>query len=411
MTCAAAVGQNAIAKGGLKMKTKNRPESIADKMVAEVEPVLREYAAQAETDRRLAPEAIKAIVEAGLMRTWTPKAYGGLEMDAISAFKMFEALARIDSAAGWIVANSSAITSFSWFPVEANREMRADPRGFPAGSWFPPGTAEPVDGGYRITGQWSFASGCDYANWLTAQALVTENGALKIGADGKPIPLIVFFPSSEAKIIDTWHTLGMRGTGSNDVRIEQLFIPERRCWRIAPLTVTDPAFSGPLYLLGLWIVGPLNASVALGIARAALDDFIELAKRKTPSYTQTGLADRPPIQERVARARALIDAGSGYIETATAKAWDFVLEGRKIDIEHGSGLALAGSFGHDAACQAVDLVHSCAGTTAIREEYRFQQYFRDVHTISQHAFSSWSRFESIGKLMLGRESDWAFYYL
>ena len=120
----------------------------------------------------------------------------------------------------------------------------------------------------------------------------------------------------------------MRGTGSNDVRIEHVFIPSRWCWRIAPLTVTDPAFEGPLYRLGLWLVGPMNASIALGIARAALDDLIELAGRKVP--------------------------------------------------------------------------------TAIREDRRFQQYFRDVHTVRQHAFSSWNRYESVGKLMLGRESDWGF---
>ena len=358
-------------------------EQVADKMIGEVEPVLRKYAAQAEADRRLAPEAIDAILDAGLMRTWTPKGYGGLEMDPNPAFKMFEVIARIDSAAGWIVANSCGISSFSWYPVEANKEMRADRRGFSAGSWFPPGTAERVEGGYRVSGRWSFGSGCNYANWLTGQALVTENGVPKIGPDGKPIALIVFFPASEATIIDTWHTLGMRGTGSNDVRITQVFIPERRCWRIAPLTVTDPAFSGPLYRLGLWIVGPLNASVALGIARAALDDLIELAGKKTPNYTQTGLADRPVIQERVARARALIEAGSGYIETAVGRAWDFVLGGQKLDIEHGSSLALAGSFGHEAACEAVDLVHACAGTTAIRQEHRFKQKPADAPSCHQ----------------------------
>jgi alkylation response protein AidB-like acyl-CoA dehydrogenase len=403
--------QFASKEGALEMRTNSTAEEIANRMISEVEPVLRKYAAQAEADRRLAPEAITAILDAGLMTTWTPKHYGGLEMHPIPAFKMFEALARIDSAAGWIVATSCGIASFSWYPVDANKEMRADQRGFPAGSWFPPGTAEPVEGGYRVSGQWSFGSGCDYANWLTGQALVMENGRPKIGPGGKPEALIVFFRASEATIIDTWHTLGMRGTGSNDVRIKQVFIPERRSWKIAPLTVTDPAFNGPLYRLGLWIVGPLNASVALGIARAALDDLIALAEKKTPSYTQTGLADRSAVQERVARARALIEAGSGYIETAVARAWDFVLKGQKLDIEYGSSLALAGSFSHDAACQAVDLVHSCAGTTGIRQEHRFQQYFRDVHTVSQHAFSSWNRFESIGKLMLGRESDWAFYYL
>jgi indole-3-acetate monooxygenase len=130
-------------------------------------------------------------------------------------------------------------------------------------------------------------------------------------------------------VLDTWHTLGMRGTGSNDVRIEQVFIPNRLCWRIAPLTVTDPAFGGPLYRLGLWLVGPMNASVALGIARAALDDLIELAGRKVPSYTQVGLADRPVVQDRVARARASTEAGSGYIESALQRAWQFVLDGKR----------------------------------------------------------------------------------
>jgi alkylation response protein AidB-like acyl-CoA dehydrogenase len=152
------------------MNSKTRAEPIAETMVKDVEPVVRKYSAQAEANRRLAPEAVRAIVDVGLMRTWTPKAYGGLEMEPISAFKMFEALARIDSAAGWIVANSSIIASFSWYPAEANREMRMDLRGFPAGSWFPPGTAEPVEGGYRVSGQWSLASGCDYANWLCGRS-------------------------------------------------------------------------------------------------------------------------------------------------------------------------------------------------------------------------------------------------
>jgi len=159
------------------------------------------------------------------------------------------------------------------------------------------------------------------------------------------------------------------------------------------------------------LVGPINASVALGIARAALDDLIELAGKKTPSYTQLGLADRSAVQERVARARASIEAGSGYIESAVQRAWQFVLSGKKLDIDHRLTVALAGSSCHDAACQAVDLVHSCAGTTAIREESRFQQCFRDVPTVCQHAFSSWNRYESVGKLMLDRDSDWDFYYL
>src|SRR3712207_3447001 len=157
---------------------------------------------------------------------------------------------------------------------------------------------------------------------------------------------------------------------------------------------------------GLWLVGPMNGAVALGIAQAAIDDFLVLAAVKTPSYTQTGLADKPVVQERIARAQAYVNAARSSIHNAVEQAWAYAQAAERVDLTHGMPLALAGSFAMEAATTAVDLVHASAGTSAIREEQRFQQYFRDVHTLSQHAFSSPSRFESLGKLMLGRETDW-----
>ncbi len=357
-------------------------------------------------------EAIDAILDAGIMRALVPTAYGGHEMSLLTAVKLYEEFSRIDSAAGWITSNSGGISTFGMmFSAQANRELYADPRAMFAGGWFPPGRAEVVPGGYRVTGQWAFGSGCDYANWLTGQVLVWHNGAPQIGSDGKPVALIIFFPAKAATIIDTWHTLGMRGTGSNDVRIEDLFVPERHCWSVAPIKPIDPAFFGSLYRLAFWTVGPIVASVALGIARAALDDFVSLAAIKTPSYTQTSLADRPIVQERVARARAMIDAGRRNLYSTIRDAEEFVGTAARINIEHGIPLALAGAHAIESACEAVDLVHRSAGTSAIKEEQPFQRYFRDVHTVSQHAFASAARLESLGKLLLGRESDWAFYYL
>jgi indole-3-acetate monooxygenase len=384
-----------------------------EQIVAQIEPVLREYAAVAEAERRLAPEAMNAMIESGVFRTWVPRAYGGLEMDPLPALRMFEAIARIDSAAGWLAANQSGVASLAMLmPAEGSAEMFTDPRAVCAGGWFPPGVAVPVQDGYRVTARWSFGSGCQYATWLTGQALVHENGALRLGPDGNPEAIIVFFPAHEAEILDgTWKTLGMRGTGSNDYRISDVFVPERRVWRVGPLGELSEAYSGPFYRLGIWTVGPINAAVALGIAQAALDDFLRLAETKTPSYTQTALADKPVVQERIARARAYVEAARSYVERTVSDAWEFVQGGRAIDMEHGIPMALAGSFAMEAAGTAVDLVHASAGTSAIREEQRFQQYFRDVHTVSQHALSSPARFESLGKLMLGRECDWAFYYL
>jgi indole-3-acetate monooxygenase len=384
-----------------------------EEIVTQIEPTLRRFAPQAEAERRLAPEAMTAMVDAGVFRSLVPRAYGGLELNPVAALSMFEAIARIDSAAGWLAANQSGIATLgSLLPAEGSAEMFADPRTVCAGAWFPPGVAEPVQGGCRVTARWAFGSGCHYATWLTGQALVHENGAPRLGPDGNPEALIVFVRADEAEVVDgSWKTLGMRGTGSNDYRVNDVFVPDRRVWRIGPGESPSGAYAGPLYRLGLWLVGPVNGAVALGIVQAALDDLIALTGVKTPSYTQTGLADKPVVQERVARARAYVEAARSYLHATVGDAWDAVQTTARLDIPLGISTALSGSFAMEAATTAVDLVHASAGTTAIREEQRFQQYFRDVHTISQHAFSSASRFESLGKLILGRETDWAFYYL
>jgi alkylation response protein AidB-like acyl-CoA dehydrogenase len=384
-----------------------------DDVVAQLEPVLREYAPIAERERQLAPEAMAALVDAGLFRVWTPRAYGGLEVDTLTGINLFEGIARIDSAAGWLVANQTGISTFgAFFAPEGAAEMFTDPRTLCAGAWFPPGTAERVDGGYQVSGRWSFGSGCHYATWLTAQALVTENGVPRLGPDGNPTPLIVFIRADEAEVLDgTWKTLGMRGTGSYDFRASDVFVPDRRAWAIRPFGPLPEAYSGEVYRMGVWTVGPVNGAVALGIAQSAIDDFIHLAAEKTPSYTQTGLADRSIVQERVARAQAYVDAARSYLHAAIQAAAEYVRTEPRVDMAHGMRMALAGSFTMEATGIAVDLIHALAGASAIRDEQPFQQHFRDVHTVSQHAFSSMSRYESVGKLMLGRESDWAFYYL
>jgi alkylation response protein AidB-like acyl-CoA dehydrogenase len=388
--------------------------STPDELAARVEPVLRQYAPVSEAERRLAPEAMAALVDAGLLRVWTPRVYGGLEMDPVTSLQLFEAISRIDSAAGWIAGNSSGYATLgALLPQEGTDEMFADPRAVCAGALFPPGTAEPVQGGYRVSGRWPFGSACSYATWLIGQALVMENGTPRMGPDGRPVAIVVVMRAGDAQVFDdTWHTLGMRGTGSYDFGVTDVFVPEQRTWTIGPGAPSNPLYTGPLYRMGLWLVSPQVASVPLGIAQAAIDDLIALAGAKTPSYTQTSLADKPVVQERVARARAYVEAGRRSLYGAVAEAWDYVLSGRQLDTEHGIPVALAASFAVEAACNAVDLVHSCAGTSAIREAHRFQQYFRDVHTLSQHAFATPNgRFESLGKLMLGRETDWVFYYL
>jgi indole-3-acetate monooxygenase len=382
-------------------------------MVAQVEPTLRGAAAAAEADRQLPPAVVDTLVDAGVFQTWIPRAYGGLEMDPLPALRLFEEVARIDGSAGWVVSNCAFGAFFCQvFPEDGAAEVFADRRTVLAGVANPPGSAVPVEGGYRVTGQWPFGSACHFANWLIAPCLILDGATPRLGPDGTPLLLLVVFERTAAQILDTWYTLGMRGTGSADFRATNVFVPERRSCLLGPFDHPGRAFAGPLYRLGVWIDALRIAITAVGVARAALDAFMALAITKTPSMLQTALADRSHVQDGVARARAHIDAGRSYISATLDDAWQFVqgASAPRITVAEGVPLGLAGSYGMRAAVQAVDLIYDMAGTTAIRAEHPFQQYFRDVHTLSQHAIASANRFESLGKIMLGRQSDWAFYY-
>jgi alkylation response protein AidB-like acyl-CoA dehydrogenase len=387
-------------------------EARVQELVQQVAPVLRASAAASEGARQLASEAMAALVDAGILRALLPAAYNGAELGPVHGIRLFEELATVDTASAWVAMISAA---GAWLtillPPRGTDEILADPRAVVNGSLFPPMSAVAVQGGYQVSGRTAFASGCSHATWLGAQALLLENGAPIFGPNGAPASVMVNFPAGDAQIVDHWDTLGMRGTGSHDVQVSDIFVPEHRAWVMGPYAPVNPAFTDGLSRMGLWFFYPLVASVSLGTARAAIADLMELAQVKTPSYTQTSLADKPVVQEKLARARATDDAARSYLYSALAEADEVVRTEPRLGIEQGLPLTLAASHAVESAVQAVDLVHSCAGTSGIRAEQRFQQYFRDVHTMSQHAFASAGRFESAGKLMLGRESDWPLYYL
>lgn len=327
-----------------------------EEMASQVEPTLRRYAAMSEAERRLAPEVVAALHDTGLFRTWVPRAFGGLEMDPLPALTLFEELARIDASAGWVVANSAGLALICQIVADDfAAEMFTDPHALMAGAAGPPATALPVAGGYRVSGQWPFASGCHYATWLHGTGLIMDGDGPRLGPDDNPLMLLAFFPPAEAEILDTWHTLGLRGTGSHDIRVTDIFVPEHHSVVMSSFEHPGSAYSGPLYRLGMWVGGLLSAAVALGIARAALDDLLALAAAKTPSYTLVSLADRSVVQDRVARARALIDTGRSYMHATVADAWEFVQTGKRITVNEGVPLGLAASFGVEAAVQAVDL--------------------------------------------------------
>jgi alkylation response protein AidB-like acyl-CoA dehydrogenase len=380
--------------------------------VRQIEPELRASAADAESFRRLPEASFRAMRNQRLYDMWKPRAFGGLETDPVTAFRVFEEVSRIDSAAGWNLQLASGAEMFgAWFPDEGAREAFGA-GAILAGSFFPPRRAVPVEGGYRITGQQSFVSGVHNATSIIGMANIYDNGGgPRLAPNGAPVGLLAVCPAAEVEIVDNWRTLGMRGTGSHDVRAHDVFVPARRTAIFGPLDQPGSAYQTPLYRLTLWATLSALGTVALGIARAAIDDLLALASRKTPSYTVRPLRERDTVHAAVGEAQATLNAARAGLYEAIREPWESALEGHTIDMPGKMKLQMAGTHAAQAAARVVDIVHAAAGASGIREEYPFQRHFRDAHTITQHAFISASRYESAGQYYLGVPVEWPFYNL
>jgi alkylation response protein AidB-like acyl-CoA dehydrogenase len=377
--------------------------------VAELEPMIRAASAEAEIERRLSAHVAEALRDAGCYHLFRPRSRGGLELDPVSAFRVIEELSRIDSAAGWNVAQSNNAEPFgAWFSDETTAEVFGSTRSVMAGGFFPPRRAVPVGGGYRLSGRCTFNSNCHAATWIGGLAHVYDDGVERLDENGEPITLITLFPREKAEIIDNWDTLGMRGTGSHDVNVDDLFVPAERAVPFKPLEQPSPAYSGPWHRLTIWPSVAGAAISSLGIARAAIDEFAELATKKTPSYTTTMLKDRSIVQLRFAAAVAKVESARAYLHEAFDAAWQGALDGRSLDLAGKARLLLASSHVPIAAAEAVDLIHSLAGTASIRNDQMFQRHFRDAHVITQHAFVCESRMEAVGQVRFGLDPNWPF---
>ena len=379
--------------------------------VGDLAPLLRKHAPEAERNRCLSAAVVDAMREADLYTMARPQAYGGLELDPVSSFRIIEEVARYDSAAGWNLNLSTAGDYIpAWLPDDGAEEILSTQRLVFSASFNPnPGGAVAVDGGYRVNGQWRFVSGCQQAAWFLLLCPLMDGDKPVLDEQANPTMLFVSLPAAQVTIMDTWYTLGLRGTGSHNIEITDQFVPDRRAAALAPLEKPGSAFTGPLYRLTIWPPIALLAAPALGIARASVDDFVALARGKTPSFTGTTLADRQVVQRQVAQADAHVRAGRAFLHQVFGDAWDVAVRRAPIELDRKLVMQLATSHAVSSAAAAVDLVHAAAGTSAIRDEQPFQRHFRDMHTLTQHAFSSAQRFESVGALMLGAESDWGFF--
>jgi indole-3-acetate monooxygenase len=357
------------------------------------------YRDEIERDRRLPTALIERLARADLFRLLVPCALGGLEVDILTAVQVFEEIARVDGSACWavMIGNSGLFTA--WLDLEAGEEIIGSAPGAPMGGVLAAtGRAVRVQGGYRVTGRWAFASGCEYATWLLGGCQVYNGEHARSTPTGAPELRLLFFPRAECEILDTWSAGGLRGSGSHDFRVRDVFVPCRRSFSSA----AAPVQPGPLYRLPfLALLASMLPAVALGIARGAIDALAELAATKTPAASRSLLGERAMVQVQIAQAEALVRSGRAFLFETLREAWADVVAGRTISLRQHALLRLAAT--HSAACatEAVDLMYQAGGGTSVYTSSRLERAFRDVHVATQHLAIATTVYEPAGRVLLG----------
>ena len=377
--------------------------------VDRIGPLIEEHAADAEANRQLSSPVFDAMYQAGLFEILVPRARGGHELHPVDCMRIWEAVARINSAAAWNLVMNQAVANFAaWLPVEGADELFRDGIPTAATAFHPLAAATRVEGGWRITGQVPFASGCRNVKWLAMPAAEMEGGQPKIDpASGKSVPFVAFFPRGAASIEDTWHTTGMRGTGSADIVVRDLVVPDQMTAMVGPLRNPSPGFEGPLYRI-FPLHGVLGeAIVSVGVAAAAVDEAVHLCKTKTPAYNAVPLREQQLAQYQMAKAKARVEASRDTLYRAADAAYDeAAVSSTSLSPEAKTRLQLAVSFAAEACAEAMRFVNDAIGASSIRLGNPFERHSRDLHVLIQHSDKSSPRYASAGRLMFGLENDW-----
>ncbi len=363
-----------------------------------------ERAADGERERKLSGDVVEAMIDAGFFRLCVPASVGGGEADPATLVAVCEELARGDAAVGWCIAvMATAGMPAAYLPEGAAKEIFGDPRSVVGGVFAPRGRAV-VDGDrYRVSGRWPFSSGVDHCTWVTGGCIVEENGSPRLLESGRPDVELALFRRDEVEVIDTWHVSGLKATGSHDIAVSELSVPRDHATSVI---TRQPLADGPLYAFPLFGLLALTiAGTALGIARAAIDDLLELAGAKTPTGGSRTLAERPVTQARIAQTEATLLSARAFLYDAIAIAWEAAESGGEVSIEHRAALRLAASHATSASAAAVDTAYDLGGGTSIYETSPLQKRFRDVHAATQHMLIGPSTWELTGRLMLGLPTD------
>lgn len=369
-------------------------ERAAVEAARRLAPLVASCAMEAETARELPQRLVRAMADAGLFSIWIPVELGGAGLDFRDFVDAVVEVARVDGSAGWVLFVHAVYGALAAYLEEPAARAIYGPSATVAGSLNPTGRAVPADGGYVVSGRWTFGSGVAHASWVLGNCMI-------VNQDGQaPRPLIAMFPRERCTVHDTWRVSGLAGTGSHDFSVAELFVPTSHTF---PAFTAPPRQPGALYAAPfITLFAATVAPPALGMARGAIDAALEVATRKTPTGSSSLLRERASAQAALARAEGLFRAGRAALIEAVEQ---LVAKAARGDVSlHDRALVrIATAHAAASAVAAVDLACEVAGSTANQLDSPLQRFSRDVRAATQHIAVVPNNFEIAGRVLVGLE--------
>lgn len=373
--------------------------------------VIRAASDSIEAERRLPAALLDALHEARLFRMMLPRSVDGLETDPLTFFQVIETIAQADASVAWCLSQAAGCSMTAAYldaPV-AQSVFGTDPRAVLAWGPGPNVKAVLTEGGYRVSGTWSFNSGGRHATWLGAHCpIVQADGEPLRDANGQTVQRTMLIPAAEVAWIDIWDTLGLRGTASDAFTLNDHFV--RADHSITRNFEHECRETGPLYRMSAMSCYEVGfAGVSLGIARAALDAFIDLARNKVPRGQKSPLRDNAVVQSNLAQAEAGVQAARALLVQTVGQIWsELSLPHSRFSKDQRIALRMVSTHAIHQSREAVDMAYNAAGTTAIFQNHELSRRFRDMHTVTQQVQGRLSHFETVGAWMMGAEADFTF---
>jgi indole-3-acetate monooxygenase len=359
-----------------------------------------------EQGREIPPDLLDAMHRARLFRMLIPARFDGEEVEPSTFFQVMEAVAMADASVAWCLGQNSGVSmAAAYLDPRVADELFGNPHAAVAtGAPSPHAKAIVTEGGYRVSGHWHFASGSRHSQWIGGHATICElDGRPRLGPNGKPLEQrTMLFPKSKATITDTWQVIGLRGTGSDDYAVNDLFVPD--AYSFTRESDAERRESGPLYKFSIFnMFGMAFCAVALGIARTVLNDFIALAKSKKAHSSGALLAANNLVQTQVGHSEARLGAARAYVLDSYAQLFQQAAGGEKVSYQQRLASRGVTCFAIQQAREVVDFAYHAAGAGAIFEKNPFERRFRDLHTVTQQSQAHMENFEALGQSLMGIE--------